>query len=56
MEEQSPAPESCKDEEKMRKKGNKEGGREEGRISSTSTLENLEIIDLDQLEKVDRNT
>ncbi|XP_062286188.1 LOW QUALITY PROTEIN: piezo-type mechanosensitive ion channel component 1 [Scomber scombrus] len=52
LEEQSPSPQSCKDEEKM-KEGDEDGGKKEkeGRSSSTSTLENLEVTDLDQLEK-----
>ncbi|XP_039639627.1 piezo-type mechanosensitive ion channel component 1 isoform X3 [Perca fluviatilis] len=56
LEEQSPSPESCKDEGKTRKEdGRRNEGREEekgeGRVSSISTLENLEITELDQLEK-----
>uniref|UniRef100_A0A8D0DBN6 Piezo type mechanosensitive ion channel component 1 (Er blood group) n=1 Tax=Sander lucioperca TaxID=283035 RepID=A0A8D0DBN6_SANLU len=55
LEEQSPSPESCKDEGKARDedRGRKEEEEEgDGRVSSTSTLENLEITELDQLEKV----
>uniref|UniRef100_A0A3Q1IMX2 Uncharacterized protein n=1 Tax=Anabas testudineus TaxID=64144 RepID=A0A3Q1IMX2_ANATE len=58
LEEQSPSAEGFKGEGKA-KEGNedgkrKEGGGEEerGRVSPTSTLDNLEIIELDQLEKV----
>ncbi|XP_042289205.1 piezo-type mechanosensitive ion channel component 1 isoform X1 [Thunnus maccoyii] len=56
LEEQSSSPECCKDEEKMGEgdeDGRKEGRGEEveGRVSSTSTLENPEITELDQLEK-----
>ncbi|XP_026212152.1 piezo-type mechanosensitive ion channel component 1 isoform X3 [Anabas testudineus] len=57
LEEQSPSAEGFKGEGKA-KEGNedgkrKEGGGEEerGRVSPTSTLDNLEIIELDQLEK-----
>uniref|UniRef100_A0A8C4IET9 Piezo type mechanosensitive ion channel component 1 (Er blood group) n=1 Tax=Dicentrarchus labrax TaxID=13489 RepID=A0A8C4IET9_DICLA len=59
LEEQSPLPESCKDEEKT-KEGDEDGKRkerggekedEEGRAGSTSILEKLEIPELDQLEK-----
>ncbi|KAK5853553.1 hypothetical protein PBY51_014695 [Eleginops maclovinus] len=58
LEEQSPSPESCKEEGKM-KEGEEDGRRkegrveeeEEGRVSSTSTLENLEITQRDQSEK-----
>ncbi|XP_032383361.1 piezo-type mechanosensitive ion channel component 1 isoform X3 [Etheostoma spectabile] len=53
LEEQSLSPESCKDEGKTGDEdgGSKEGRKEEeGRVSSTSTLENLEITELDQLE------
>lgn len=50
LEAQSPSSESCKDE------GHEDGRRkekeEEGRVSSTSIVENLEIDELDQLEKV----
>lgn len=61
LEEQSPSPERCNDEGKT--KGDEDGRRkkgrgeeeEEGRVSSTSTLENLEINELDQLEKVRAN-
>uniref|UniRef100_A0A3B4UV70 Piezo type mechanosensitive ion channel component 1 (Er blood group) n=1 Tax=Seriola dumerili TaxID=41447 RepID=A0A3B4UV70_SERDU len=59
LEEQSPSSESCKDEGKTRegdedgKKQEGAGGEEEeGRVSSTSTLDNLEKTELDQLEKV----
>uniref|UniRef100_A0A8C2ZE34 Piezo type mechanosensitive ion channel component 1 (Er blood group) n=1 Tax=Cyclopterus lumpus TaxID=8103 RepID=A0A8C2ZE34_CYCLU len=58
LEEQSPSPESCKDEGKNiegDEDGRKKEGRgeeEESRVSSTSTLDNLEITELDQLEKV----
>uniref|UniRef100_A0A671WPN1 Piezo type mechanosensitive ion channel component 1 (Er blood group) n=1 Tax=Sparus aurata TaxID=8175 RepID=A0A671WPN1_SPAAU len=49
LEAQSPSSESCKDE------GDEDGRRkekeEEGRVSSTSIVENLEIDELDQLEK-----
>uniref|UniRef100_A0A3B4YJT9 Piezo type mechanosensitive ion channel component 1 (Er blood group) n=1 Tax=Seriola lalandi dorsalis TaxID=1841481 RepID=A0A3B4YJT9_SERLL len=60
LEEQSPSSESCKDEGKTRE-GDEDGKRqegaggeeeEEGRVSSTSTLDNLEKTELDQLEKV----
>uniref|UniRef100_A0A8C2ZBP9 Piezo type mechanosensitive ion channel component 1 (Er blood group) n=1 Tax=Cyclopterus lumpus TaxID=8103 RepID=A0A8C2ZBP9_CYCLU len=57
LEEQSPSPESCKDEGKNiegDEDGRKKEGRgeeEESRVSSTSTLDNLEITELDQLEK-----
>ncbi|XP_056291185.1 piezo-type mechanosensitive ion channel component 1 isoform X1 [Pseudoliparis swirei] len=57
LEEQSPSPESCKDEGKNiegDEDGRKKEGRgeeEENRVSSTSTLDNLEISELDQLEK-----
>ncbi|XP_074501554.1 piezo-type mechanosensitive ion channel component 1 isoform X2 [Sebastes fasciatus] len=58
LEEQSPSSESCKDEGKTRegdedgiRKERRGGEEEEGRVSSTSTLENLEITELDQLEK-----
>ncbi|XP_029305438.1 piezo-type mechanosensitive ion channel component 1 isoform X2 [Cottoperca gobio] len=58
LEEQSPSPESCKDEGKT-KEGDEDGRRkdgrgeeeEEGRVRSTSTLDNLAITELDQLEK-----
>ncbi|TNN63956.1 Piezo-type mechanosensitive ion channel component 1 [Liparis tanakae] len=57
LEEQSPSPESCKDEGKNidgDEDGRKKEGRgeeEESKVSSTSTLDNLEISELDQLEK-----
>uniref|UniRef100_G3NCT7 Piezo type mechanosensitive ion channel component 1 (Er blood group) n=1 Tax=Gasterosteus aculeatus aculeatus TaxID=481459 RepID=G3NCT7_GASAC len=59
LKEQSPSPESCKDEETKREadeEGRKKEGRGqegEGRVSSTSTLDNLEITELDPFEKVD---
>lgn len=62
LEEQSPSPESCKDEGKNiegDEDGRKKEGRgeeEESRVSSTSTLDNLEISELDQLEKVGAHT
>lgn len=62
LEEQSPSPESCKDEGKTREgdedERRKEGGgeEEEGRVSSASILENLENTELDPLEKVGANT
>ena len=59
LEEESPSPESCKDERKTtegdedgRKKEGGEGEEEEGRVSSTSITENVQIIEPDQLEKV----
>lgn len=63
LEEQSPSPESCQvegkntegDEDGRRKEGAGEE-EEKGRVSSTSILENLEMIELDQLEKVGANT
>uniref|UniRef100_A0A8C2ZE16 Piezo type mechanosensitive ion channel component 1 (Er blood group) n=1 Tax=Cyclopterus lumpus TaxID=8103 RepID=A0A8C2ZE16_CYCLU len=48
LEEQSPSPE--RDEDGRKKEGR--GEEEESRVSSTSTLDNLEITELDQLEKV----
>ncbi|XP_040034623.2 piezo-type mechanosensitive ion channel component 1 [Gasterosteus aculeatus] len=57
LKEQSPSPESCKDEETKREadeEGRKKEGRGqegEGRVSSTSTLDNLEITELDPFEK-----
>ncbi|KAM9345094.1 piezo-type mechanosensitive ion channel component 1 [Symphorus nematophorus] len=60
LEEQSPSPESCKDEGKTRdgeedgrRKEGGEGEEEEGRVSATSFVENLQIAELDQLEKND---
>ncbi|KAE8280232.1 Piezo-type mechanosensitive ion channel component 1 [Larimichthys crocea] len=58
LEEQSPSPEGCKDEGKTRE-GDEDGKRkevggvdeEEGKVSSTSNLEKLEMTELDQLEK-----
>lgn len=61
LKEQSPSPESCKDEETKREadeEGRKKEGRGqegEGRVSSTSTLDNLEITELDPFEKVGAN-
>ncbi|XP_071337705.1 piezo-type mechanosensitive ion channel component 1 isoform X3 [Trachinotus anak] len=59
LEEQSPSPESCKDEGNTREgdedtKRQEEGGEEEeekGRVSWTSTLDNLEMTELDHPEK-----
>ncbi|TKS85163.1 Piezo-type mechanosensitive ion channel component 1 [Collichthys lucidus] len=58
VKEQSPSPEGCKDEGKTREGDEdgkrKEGGggdEEEGKVSSTSNLEKLEMTELDQLEK-----
>ncbi|GLD65212.1 piezo-type mechanosensitive ion channel component 1-like protein, partial [Lates japonicus] len=60
LEEQSPSPESCEDKGKTRE-GGEDGRRqeaggeeeEEGRVCSTSTLDNLDMTELDQLEKDD---
>nr|XP_033468806.1 piezo-type mechanosensitive ion channel component 1 isoform X1 [Epinephelus lanceolatus] len=60
LEEESPSSESDKDEGKARE-GDEDGRRkerrreeeEEGRVSSASTLENLEVTELDQLPKDD---
>ncbi|XP_035462912.2 piezo-type mechanosensitive ion channel component 1 isoform X3 [Scophthalmus maximus] len=62
LEEQSPSPESCKDEGKTGAEGDEDGRRqeggggggeeeEEGRVTSTSTLDNLEVTQQDQFEK-----
>uniref|UniRef100_A0A8D3BYK6 Piezo type mechanosensitive ion channel component 1 (Er blood group) n=1 Tax=Scophthalmus maximus TaxID=52904 RepID=A0A8D3BYK6_SCOMX len=59
LEEQSPSPESCKDEGKTGAEGDEDGRRqeggggggeeeEEGRVTSTSTLDNLEVTQQDQ--------
>ncbi|XP_053292137.1 piezo-type mechanosensitive ion channel component 1 isoform X1 [Pleuronectes platessa] len=57
LEEQSPSPESCKndgktvegDEDRRRQEGGEE--EEEGRVTSTSNLDNLEMTEKDQFEK-----
>lgn len=62
LEEQNPSPDNCKVEGKTKErdedgKRKGEGGEEdEGRVSPTSTLDNLEITELDQLEQVSANT
>uniref|UniRef100_A0A4W6C4S0 Piezo type mechanosensitive ion channel component 1 (Er blood group) n=1 Tax=Lates calcarifer TaxID=8187 RepID=A0A4W6C4S0_LATCA len=57
LEEQSPSPESCEDKGKTREGGEdgrrqEAGGEEEkeGRVCSTSTLDNLDMTELDQLQ------
>ncbi|KAM8858864.1 piezo-type mechanosensitive ion channel component 1 isoform 2-T2 [Spinachia spinachia] len=49
LKEQSPSPESCQDEEGRKKVGR--GEEAQGQVSSTSTLDNLKMTQLDQFEK-----
>lgn len=62
LEDKSNSPKSCKDQNKLNEdvrrkdREDREGGAERRRVHSTSTLENLEITELEQFEKVSTNT